>query len=121
MLLYMRCVIKNRATLAGYLSIAYLIVFTILWLIEYVKPNRDTVGLSFFVSGLFSFVLLGSTTLGIQTMRTYRRVSQAIVDHGDYPDERLVWQHKQYCGYVGARMAVEDAKDRYSRYGLRII
>jgi hypothetical protein len=114
LLLYFRCVFNNRATLLGYTALVWIIIRASTGYGEFLLPivNVDSTSLAVF---LMIVGILG-TRFGFETMEAYKRVTQAIKDQGR-PDPRLIKEYRMYCGWVGAKMALEDA---YDQCGLRI-
>ena len=103
-LLYLRCAVANRYTLAG-----YLIVFMVVPLMFYLPAKVYLLPLwVVFWGGL---ALLGVTAFGRHTLRAYRRVTQS-ADRFGRADDRVVSTYDTYCDITGARMAQRDLQKR---------
>lgn len=106
MYLYIRCVLANRATLAGYLCLllsAILVSITA----RAGLISHSTVPLAFFplVVGCTCLFL---TFCGTGTMRAYRKASLDL--HRNMEMERFVeqWKYREYCARCGANLALYD-------------
>lgn len=97
--LYLRCVVANWATLAGFLLFA-----VGLWA-PMTKPAQ---GLAY----VFGVALLYLTDLGFDTYKAYRRAEQHFKDNGRF-DARYVQKmlnQSAYCTLVGFRLAQQDLR-----------
>ena len=107
MFLYIRCVLVNRVTLAGYLLLILSVV-----LIATTTTNTES-GYNYPVPLVFYPLVLAAhcltlTFLGTGTMRAYRKASIDL--HRNMDMERFVdkWIQREYCMQCGATLALYD-------------
>ena len=98
---YLKCVYKNRFTLAGYVLAA--ISFTIGYLYFYQWPYLALWVLST-VAATWACFLLTVTFFGLQTLYHYRRAKRIL----EKRSEISLPQGREYCSQVGIGLAVEE-------------
>ena len=102
---YLKCVWSNKATLAGYLLLPIAVGLNVLGRQEECKFLNN---LSY-ISGHIGACLLAATSLGRDTLETYRKARDYMLYFGKVKDEYKNLKDKYYCSRVGIRLAAQEA------------
>lgn len=109
---YLRCVLKNKATLIGYL-VATTSIVVFVWLLNYHPPGKPITieaGAIFilnFVLFYISCILLAMTGFGFETLDAYKRTARYLTSH-DHLDDRFANKYRTYCTRMGIELALEE-------------
>lgn len=111
MMAFIKCVIANRFCLLG-----YLLLFCSIYFFNLETSSGTKIG--FIITGFASLCLLLRTWFGIETHFQYQRVLEthsrkSVISKADAAT--ILEPYRQYCGRVGAQLAIADHNTRYRK------
>lgn len=108
MILYLRCVWHNNATLLGYIFFVGPLVYFVLSISEIIAINLAQILFMIVVFSVGNFFLYCSD-FGLETLRAYQRTRRHIdANKGTFNFRFTNKVSAVYCSKVGAELAIKD-------------
>ncbi|KKS37446.1 MAG: hypothetical protein A3G49_04225 [Candidatus Sungbacteria bacterium RIFCSPLOWO2_12_FULL_41_11] len=108
---YICCVIANRFTLLGYVSLIILIVVLAIntfWLDLFHAYTETFIGVIILLFFAACFLLM-ATGFGFLTYDYFKRTLKIIKHRGHLPNDLKNYESQPYCVSVGIRLALQQA------------